>query len=92
MNFAARSTAFMARGHALTAASVKERRIVSTVKLVLLVLDIFSLVMIWPTITVKLLVLTQGAIILLSVIANRVIYYAWVKPTLARIDREFPKP
>jgi len=92
VNFRERSAMFMARGHALNEAAVRERRLTAVIKLSVIGLNVVVIALLWYIITVKLLILLQAGVIVLSVAVNRVFFYAWVKPTMARINRECPKP
>jgi hypothetical protein len=92
VNYAERSEAFRARAAALEVAVRKETQITSAIKLGLLVCNAIAFAVFWSNLTVKTLVVIEVSVIVAAMIASRIVMATFVRPTLARINAEFPPP
>jgi len=87
-----RDMAYRKRLAAIAQAARRETTVMRGINVATLALQVASLVILWPRLDAKVLVIDAAVTFALWWSMRLVVYVAWVHPTIARIDREFPKP
>lgn len=90
--FKDRGEMFRKRSEALDKAQVQARRIMSALGLGTIVVFVVAVIVLWSALSVKVLLGISAGVFVLRWIANIIVHARFTKPTMARIDREFPLP
>jgi len=90
--FEKRSDMYLKRSEALEKAQVQARRIMSALGLGTIVVFVTAVIVLWSILSVKVLFGISAGVFVLRWIANMIVHLKFTKPTMARIDREFPLP